>query len=455
MKIVKLFIENVKKIKVVAFAPKDGVVTIKGGNGHGKSSVIDSVVMAFTGKLTKDPIRKGSEKAKVIAETEKYRVTRTFTTNGSYLTVESLDGAKYGSPQTLLKELFSDVSIDPLEFTRMSDQGRRIMMLEMAGLDVIAIESRRNELYSARTAVNREGKAVRARFDAMPEYPDLPREMDDVPKLTELYRTATATEEKIRISKDSIVRLREEIAERQKQIDELEGHVMKAKTMICDTELKSSEYYLAAINEAADRNKKIEANNQKLRTLELLNSLRDQRETLNAEIEKIDQSVIEAVKKIKLPLENLSINDDGVYLDGILFSELSTAEQIRASMAIAMSQNPELRVMFIKEGSLLDEDSLKIVNDAAIANDYQVWMECVHAPDDVGVEIHEGEIVSIDGKPATESVQVPVEAAPKTAKRGRKPKGQEASPELDVSPEPAVTTDEVSETGFGDIDEAL
>jgi len=70
MKLVRLFAENIKRLKAVEIVPKGAVVEIRGKNGAGKSSVLDSLCMAIGGKSASPskPIRIGEEEAVVVAE---------------------------------------------------------------------------------------------------------------------------------------------------------------------------------------------------------------------------------------------------------------------------------------------------------------------------------------------------------------------------------------------------
>ena len=73
----------------------------------------------------------------------------------------------------------------------------------------------------------------------------------------------------------------------------------------------------------------------------------------------------------------VGFTDEGVTYNGVPFSQASSAEQIRVSLAMAMALNPKLRVVRILDGSLLDADSMRQVAEMATAADYQVWVERV------------------------------------------------------------------------------
>ena len=93
-----------------------------------------------------------------------------------------------------------------------------------------------------------------------------------------------------------------------------------------------------------------------------------------------------------MPVPGLGFDDTGVTLAGLPFNQTGQAEQIGASAAIAAALNPKLRVMLIRDGSLLDRHSLAILAEMAEAHDMQVWLERVTDGQPVGIVIEDGEI---------------------------------------------------------------
>jgi hypothetical protein len=67
---------------------------------------------------------------------------------------------------------------------------------------------------------------------------------------------------------------------------------------------------------------------------------------------------------------------------------------MRVSMAVALAMNPSLRVCLIRDGSLLDSDSLEIIREMAEAADAQVWLERVSEGADCQVIIEDGAIAT-------------------------------------------------------------
>ncbi len=78
-----------------------------------------------------------------------------------------------------------------------------------------------------------------------------------------------------------------------------------------------------------------------------------------------------------MPVPGLGFSETEVTLNGIPLSQSSSAEQLRVGLAIAIAANPNMKVMLIRDGSLLDEDSLRLVEESAKAAGAQVWIERV------------------------------------------------------------------------------
>lgn len=61
----------------------------------------------------------------------------------------------------------------------------------------------------------------------------------------------------------------------------------------------------------------------------------------------------------------------------------------------------KLRVIRIKEGSLLDPDNLALIAAMAKERDYQVWIERCDVSGKIGVVIEDGAVVAVDGQPVS------------------------------------------------------
>ena len=136
-KIIQLTAENVKRLHAVDITPQGNVVEITGKNGQGKSSVLDAIAMALGGgaEMPTLPIRKGEAKAKIVLDLGDLKVTRTVTESGSTLIVETPEGARFQSPQTILDKLTGKITFDPLAFIRLKRDEQGKILRDLVGLD--------------------------------------------------------------------------------------------------------------------------------------------------------------------------------------------------------------------------------------------------------------------------------------------------------------------------------
>jgi hypothetical protein len=61
-------------------------------------------------------------------------------------------------------------------------------------------------------------------------------------------------------------------------------------------------------------------------------------------------------------------------------------------MAVALASKPRLRVVLIRDGSLLDDESMELLRKFADDNDVQVWIERVGSNDADALIIEDGEV---------------------------------------------------------------
>ena len=96
------------------------------------------------------------------------------------------------------------------------------------------------------------------------------------------------------------------------------------------------------------------------------------------------------IASAEFPVEGLGFDETGVTMNDLPFVQASDALKLRVSVAMGMKMNPELRVLLIRNGSLLDEDNLAMIAEMAEESNSQVWLEKVGKSDDVTVLIEDG-----------------------------------------------------------------
>lgn len=402
MKIISLTAENVKRLKAVHIEPDGTLQVVTGRNAQGKSSVLDAIWLALGGgaamRDTAKPVRDGEESASVTLDLGDLVVTRTWKKGATTLDVRNAEGAKFGSPQTMLDALVGRLSFDPLAFTKLSDREQVKALLELVDLDVDldALAAERERLYDARTEVGRQGKAlgdVPAIDDSLPKTEQSASELlAKIQRAHDHNREVEARRNQrtdMEARADAIAR---QIKALQEELEDVEAQVAEAKAYLKANSGHDTTSLEADLANIEERNAAIRANNAAKERLKAKADLTQQYNKYTEQIEALDNKRDKALAKAKFPVDGLGFTDEGVTYQGVPFSQASAAEQIKVSLAMAMALNPKLKVIRIMDGSLLDADSMKAIAKMAEASDYQVWVERVADGSDVGVVIEDGEV---------------------------------------------------------------
>lgn len=421
MKIIKLQAENIKRLKAIEIIPTENAVIISGRNGQGKTSVLDSIWLALAGgKASKDmirPVRDGQRKASVKLDLGDITVTRTWTSNDrSVLAVENKEGAAFKKPQEMLDNLVGRLSFDPLAFAHQDNKTQLKTLLEMVKLpvDPAVLDAKKTAIYDQRRDVNRDVKQYESKL-GLTRIPDLKapdKEISAAAVLDELKAAQdqkSANDEKRRklnqmieeanVCKDGISGIDEQIEALQLKRDNaksaLAGMIAEGKAVrlivdkLTDPDIDSFREKLAnveAINQAV-RDKQ-----EYLKTKSKVEELNKESDGFTAQIEAIDAEKDKMLKSAQFPINGLGFDDDGVTFGSIPFKQCSSAEQLKVSVAMAMALNPNLRVIRITDGSLLDSDNMALIKAMAKDKDFQIWIEQVSDSGKVGVYIEDGEV---------------------------------------------------------------
>ena len=424
MKIINLQASNFKRLKAVTITPTGSIVTITGKNGQGKSSVLDSIWATFGGTeaLPKVPVREGASEAIIRLDLGEYVVTRKikakdggeFTTS---LTIETPDGVKAKSPQTLLNELVGRFSLDPLEFSRLSPKGQYDALKHLVpGLDLDDIKIKNDADYERRTAANRKAKEAKAaaasigakdgkvgRVDTTQITDDIARASDHNKSIADRVarREAAAEfvsdmEKLVESDKFVIEEFRNKIAELEERIArhaagaaDLRRKLAAAPALEAPLDTAELATALAGANAANAEAEKQERRDAFLADVQKYEAEAD---ALTEAMEAREQHKVAAIAAAKFPLPGLSLGNEEVLVEGLPFDQAATSQKIRTSVALAMAMNPTIRVIRIMDGSLLDSDAMKVVADMAKDSDFQIWVETVSDGTGSGIIIEDGHI---------------------------------------------------------------
>lgn len=502
--IVSLESQNVKRLKAVRIEPKGNALVIIGGaNEAGKSSVLDSIAMVLGGRaeMPAVPVRKGQKRAHVICDLGSIIVKRTLTKEGGgQLTIEGSDGHKFTSPQTLLEQLTGKIAFDPVSFMRLDALKQADTLRQLVGLDFGPINAEIENVYTARTEVNRDVTRLKGLHGSLPRYESVPEaevssadvlksiddaqaknnECDaaeaaakraeessktvesnrraqetrynnaaDATKIAQanhehaLLKVASAKEVVPKDPKIDLAPLEADLAAlmakikaahaHNKLVDDAQSAVVageREEKQACDqviqarrteiaekSELDAHDEKLSQANAAAETaraattqgridlgllrsqlagveetNRKVRANVQKTEALKSLRAAEGKSETMSQQLEDLAAKKQELLAAAKFPVTGLGFNEDGVTFNELPLNQASSAQQLRISVAIAASMNPKLRVMLVRDGSLLDDANLALLKELCVSFNLQCWVERVGHGAECSVVIADGEV---------------------------------------------------------------
>lgn len=412
MHIVKLTSENFKRIKAVTVKPDGSLIVVGGKNDAGKSSTLDAIEAALGGKKhsPKDPVRHGAKKARVVLETEELIVERTFTAKKSELKVTSKDGKIHTSPQKLLNSLVGELSFDPLAWVRQDAKEQAATLRKVVKLDFTKEDAKRDEYYTERTVVGRELKSAQAIADSLERHEDAEgQEERSTSELVAELKEAQATNRTNAASRDTLVGLRErgvEVAEEikatQKQLREWQDQLAdinkrgkaakEGAKKLQDIDTDAIETRIANADET---NRKIRENTQEAEATTKVEALAQKVEGLTERINQVDEVKRQAAESAKYPVDGLELTDEGVMFGGVPFEQASQSGQLKCAVAIGLALNPKLKIVLVRDASLLDKKSLATMAQMADEADAQLWLEVVsETAEGCTVYIVEGEVAS-------------------------------------------------------------
>lgn len=437
MKVIELKAENFKRLSAVDITPRGHVIPVSGKNAQGKSSVLDAIWAALQPSDAKIgvPLRKGAESGRVrlMLGTEKAEliVERKYRDGGSTVSVKSADGkSTFNSPQKMLDALVGHLSFDPLSFARKNakeqfDELRKVVQLD---IDFTAIKSLNDQDFSRRTDVNRQAKAKRSQAEAITVLADLPEAPLDEEKLLNDLQSAGNVNTDIEVRRANRERAAEQIDQHKANAQAKRDHAAELRRQAdledeaANVEDSRADALQEKLNEAGPLPEPVDvtelrkqldaarttnaaiANRARRRALEAeADSLEAEAEVLTKAMDDRNAGVAKAISEAKMPVEGLGLGEDVVTFNGVPFAQASMAEKLKVSMALAMAANPQLRVIRITDGSLLDDDSMAVIGEMARDKDFQVWVERVSNDRSVGIVIEDGAVAVVNEAPATEA----------------------------------------------------
>lgn len=175
------------------------------------------------------------------------------------------------------------------------------------------------------------------------------------------------------------------------------------------------------ITEARWTNQAIRSRDERAKHVAEAQRLEAMSSNLTTAMEGRDKMKADAIAAAELPVPGLGFGDGLVTIDGLPFDQASDAQQLRTSIAIAIATAGTLRVIRVRDGSLLDDEGLQLLAEMADKADMQVWVESVSNGEKVGFTLEDGHLAGVEPPSADE---------PTADKKSKKPRDRTAEQSL-------------------------
>jgi len=434
LKILDVEIQNFKNISKmnVDFGGRSAIIL--GKNQSGKSSFLQALSSSMdTSVIPMEPIMKGEERAQVEVviggvlggEKVKYTLATYFTPSnkkGRVVVMDEEDNVVSGG-RAIIDSIIGNTGFDMFEFIKMgktstgrpSEKGLRDQidilkgLMSQEGLEALhEAEMEAVDISDERTELNTEIKYLREHVkhtydqdelnkyskkkDPTPINEKMQSIGDQIEKWNKATRLEKESKETISNNEDELIRLQNKITELNTKTKEARETLTKVTKYLSNNpekpSIKSLSEELEVIKNHNDECKKVaelEGNNATLREKEELYQAKGEA-LLAAKQKKKD-----VFSKFPLPVKKLSFDDTSITYDGLPLNDeqINTATLIGVGVKISMAMNPNLKLVVIKDGSLLDKDMVEKVLKICDKFDYQVLIEKVDDTSDLEVKFVE------------------------------------------------------------------
>jgi energy-coupling factor transporter ATP-binding protein EcfA2 len=409
--LIKASIENFTTISLLelTFEPKGQVFVVSGDNGSGKTSVLDAIEIALAGKSAKkvaDPVKNGATTTRIILEFDDVTVKRVITAKSNTIEIRrNSDGQKIDNE---LEQVWKRVAVDPFAFAAMDEKAQVATLLELIGYDVAKDNAEYKSHYTDRTDAKRELDRAKAYADGLPNVPaDTPDEEQSAGDILATLNKAIAFNTSIDEVQAEYNRRAGLIAHNKTRVDALLVEIRELQDGIAADELlqKDDEETLSTV-QLIDTSKYTE----QIANLDTVNAnvraklakqaaLKEQvaREAGWAALDAKVKAVLERKRKAltagNLPA-GLTIDPETetLLLNGAPFDGASSGEKVMTGYQIGRELNPDLKLVLIRDGSLLDETNSALIAGWAETDGVLVVMENVHGSAN-GVRLVDGAAV--------------------------------------------------------------
>lgn len=426
-----LEIENFKSIEKKIIQIDGRSLLITGKNSAGKSSLIQALLSGLDSKSQPStPIKLGETKAStkvkisgsLHGEPREYTIEMYYSPKNSKgrIVVRDEKEEVVSSPKSILNTIIGDISFNIFDFLKSSKAKQIKVLKQLSGVEkeIDMLEVERKKKYDDRTYLNKkvdESAAVlnnhefsQDEIDLYSERIELEPIQDELAniskKITDYNNIKTKTENfknkhqecesEIDKNNQEITKLSDKISELREENKELlqnmiscsDNHTKGINWLEKNAEPSVTEIS-ERLNSATSHNEKHTKIGELAKKHKALILDKEALEGLNDSIKSIDKERNNLIKNSKLPIKGLNFSEDEIYYNNLPLEaeQINTQTLIDIGFEISMALNPNLRVIFLNEGSLFDQASLNALVKKCEDRGYQLIAEIVNDNPDLEV----------------------------------------------------------------------
>ena len=434
IKVLSLVVENFKNIEKteVDFAGRSA--TIIGKNGAGKSSLIQAICSPIDSNyIPAKPVKKGEERGSIEltiggslhGEEETYTLGLHFSEKHKKgrITVTNGEGEKVNGGKQFISDIVGNIGFDIQEFIKLGvtssgsiskpgTQEQIEILKKLMPKDVLKqmhdLDKEFKDVYEARADVNRDISHAKSkleghdfsqdeleRYNEVVDTDGIVSKMTNIEKELEKYSKVFSTVDSLL---DSIPLKQERLALLEEKVEALHAEITadidkldKGEVWLANKTKPSIEAMNIELSNANIHNNKVKEVKSLQDSQIAIRLLQENSEANTERLDKIKREKKQIFTSSPLPVKGLTFDEEGIYFKGLPFVEgqhpSSTIISIGAKIGMAL--NPNLRMLVIKDGSLLDKKTLKWLVTQCEKENYQLFVEMVADNEEVEIEFIE------------------------------------------------------------------
>lgn len=415
MKITALRVTDFKKIRTIEINPdaSRALVLIGGRNAQGKSSILDAITAVLGGgrALPADPVRHGADESTILVEFDggALAVRRQIKADGATVIEVRENGVALRSPQKMLDALVGARFLDPLAFLALDPPKQRAALLAVIDADgqIAKIDAQRQKSFDLRTDIGRRLKDAKGALERMPKLTalaevDVSALSDEVSRLQDGIARGRRYNDRLSFAHAKVAQCRDAVAKAQADLEAAQSElvIVEADEEPADDAPEDVDHVLAdlkaKIASASVTNREASARAADMRQRDRAEvdakKLEKEHDAAAREIDAIDKAKASHLEAAALPVPGLGFSDGAVTLAGVPLSQASGAERIQVAIALAAAASPKLDDIWVRDGSLMDDDHLAAAAASAKKLGKVLWVEVVNTRGDDTIVIEDGKI---------------------------------------------------------------